>query len=236
MVSVSNCDEDYSEALQDPLYSRIREALYSTTKSNEALGMEERKNDACIHPKLMEDGSNDMMQKTPESPCENGSFPYKAQNMEIKVASEIEEEEFEESTPAKEDSDEGISSSVTVETPLKQYVYGRTDVVISPRVQQALQTLEKAILMVREYGYSGQNLSSSVGLLNQEPSNIENRAAVRDSTSKEEKIDSDSEVSVVKELETRATEKTVHQESKNSTGIHDVRYLHYCKFPKSFGL
>ncbi|KAJ6994323.1 hypothetical protein NC653_017218 [Populus alba x Populus x berolinensis] len=48
VASVSNHDEDYSKALEAPMYARIREALYSTENANEAMEWKEPEADACL--------------------------------------------------------------------------------------------------------------------------------------------------------------------------------------------
>ncbi|KAJ6425679.1 hypothetical protein OIU84_026286 [Salix udensis] len=48
VASVSNYDEDYSKALKDPMYARIREALYSTENANVAVEEKVFNSDASI--------------------------------------------------------------------------------------------------------------------------------------------------------------------------------------------
>ncbi|XP_038702365.1 uncharacterized protein LOC119998955 isoform X2 [Tripterygium wilfordii] len=50
-TSVSANDEDYGKVLGEPMYARIREALYSKNESNEDLKEKNIKDDLCIPPK-----------------------------------------------------------------------------------------------------------------------------------------------------------------------------------------
>ncbi|KAJ6914513.1 hypothetical protein NC651_016704 [Populus alba x Populus x berolinensis] len=109
VASVSNHDEDYSKALEAPMYARIREALYSTENANEAMEWKEPEADACllqqehsaedikeklgdVEPNIL--GDNDASEASPEN----------AQVVVNKSFGEIKEENSQESRHLKDES------------------------------------------------------------------------------------------------------------------------------------
>ncbi|XP_010557988.1 PREDICTED: uncharacterized protein LOC104826799 isoform X2 [Tarenaya hassleriana] len=160
--SVAKVDEDYSKALADPLYTRIRQALYSveTCEENEPGSRE------FVDPR-------DEIVRQTEGDEQNGKFLTKSEPDEERRNemqdlpfsdvhgrenepvhrrrgfSEIEEEECEESFDLKDGSEAQIN--------------GKRRFCVSPEVKQALGTLERAITMVRKYrtDTQGQSTSSS---------------------------------------------------------------------------
>ncbi|KAL5806376.1 hypothetical protein ACOSQ4_029109 [Xanthoceras sorbifolium] len=234
VASISNYDEDYSKALEDPLYTHIRETLYSTNISSESLITNESTYDLSILPKeqfieIIPNGLNYMEQEVHnvDHTCE--SKPKEAQVSQRKIVSEIEEEKSEESSYLESETDEeerkrtthieegsiGIDHSFTNNIPEKCHMNGKRNAFISHEVEQALETLDKAIYMVREYGLRSQTKLSS-GLTNEELLNTD-MGAEKDSTSSEEAVYSN--VEVTKE---EIVEKT-HHETGNSCGIQDIR-------------
>ncbi|GLT38518.1 hypothetical protein SLA2020_127620 [Shorea laevis] len=103
VASVSNCDEDYRKALNDPLYARMHEALYSIKELHEALEVKELKIEECIQEDkhLMKealDVTYDVEQDGhAHDPIHVPSLDS-SQGTKRKTFGEIEEEESEEST------------------------------------------------------------------------------------------------------------------------------------------
>ncbi|KAJ0266263.1 Polyketide cyclase/dehydrase/lipid transport superfamily protein [Hirschfeldia incana] len=127
VASVAKFDEDYSRALADPLYTKIRQALYSTDKLVEK------------EPKL-EVNDDSMQKKEHENDKEDAS-----ENEHVhcrRAVPEIEEEEyddFEESISSEEGNINGKTNGEMI----------RRKFCISPEVKQALGTLDRVIYMVR---------------------------------------------------------------------------------------
>ncbi|WJX11375.1 hypothetical protein P8452_01997 [Trifolium repens] len=164
---MSHDKEEFSNALGDPLYARIREALYSTTTSgSEDVNSTELQQVARIHPAegLVENkqgGENDVSKEDKRNQCSNNftSLTMDATVLEDgKVFGEIVELGKEEIMQSVEDVDKvnGILDEVG---PIVQK--GKRSVFIRSDVEQALETLEKAISMVREYRFHVDTASSS---------------------------------------------------------------------------
>lgn len=127
VASVAKFDEDYSRALADPLYTKIRQALYST--DNKASEEE---------PKLEANEVNgDKKHENDEDVSDNKHVDCR------KTVPEIEEEEdhddFEESISSEEGNINGKTNGGDI----------RRQFCISPEVKQALGTLDRVIYMVR---------------------------------------------------------------------------------------
>lgn len=161
----------------------------------------------------LQDGLSDVEQNVHNVNHASESLPSNTQVTKSNVVNEIEEEQSDESVVLEGD-DKAMHQTFTIKTPETHHVNGKTNVSVSPLVQQALETLEKAIYIVREHGFNGQN-SSSLSLTYKKPPNMENH---------DENDANSSEVEVCTTSEKESTEKTGH-ESRNSTGIQDVRYI-----------
>ncbi|KAK8685659.1 hypothetical protein V6N13_041658 [Hibiscus sabdariffa] len=198
VASVTNSDEDYSKALGEPLFCLIREALYSNNKS----GIQENMDDV------------ELMVRARESP------PNKAQDQKRKAFGEIEEEESEESTCL----EEGIRTANQPATNIfadSNGVNAKQNIPIRPEVEEALGTLEKAISLVRRYGFNAKSISSSFS--DEETPNSEEGAvkdptyAAEDNVSLEVEIVHDSGSKTLEHLEITL------DDSKNSNDINDSR-------------
>ncbi|KAJ9184595.1 hypothetical protein P3X46_004307 [Hevea brasiliensis] len=271
VASVSSYDEDYSKALEDPMYARIRKSLYSTDEANETMEGKELKNDACLplqeHSlKDVQKNLEEMEQKVQGGESASESMPENAQVTDKKVFCEIEENESDEIIQLKDEIDdteqkvqsndsvieilqntnlttgmktfgeiEEEESDVSVE--LKNYgksigqpltdkvvqeslVNCKTNIHVSPEVEQALETLEQAISLVREHGFKSLGRFSS-GLISEGTPNLQ-KGAEKDSTFVEDGESSDSEVSVEVSEEVTTVERTSH-ESRNRSSNCDVR-------------
>ncbi|KAL1196932.1 hypothetical protein V5N11_024732 [Cardamine amara subsp. amara] len=130
VASVAKFDEDYSKALTDPLYTKIRQALYTTDKA-----IEEEE------PKLEANEVNG--DSLPKNELENNGDASEIEPVHCRrTVPEIEEEEEE------EDFEESISSEEG-NVIAKTEVDFRRRFCISPEVEQALGTLDRVIYMVR---------------------------------------------------------------------------------------
>lgn len=124
VASVAKFDEDYSRALADPLYTKIRQALYSTDNASEE------------EPKLEANEVNG------DKEHDNDEDVGEIEHVHCrKTVPEIEEEEY-------DDFEESISSE---EGNINGKTNGdiRRRFCISPEVKQALGTLDRVIYMVR---------------------------------------------------------------------------------------
>ncbi|CAN8298404.1 unnamed protein product [Cochlearia groenlandica] len=124
--SVAKFDEDYNRALADPLYTKIRQGIYSTDKETEK------------EPKLKTNEVNG--DSLPKNKHEDDEVVSENEPLHhIRTIPEIEEEE---------DFSESVSSE---EVNVNGKTHGdiRRQFCISPQVEQALGTLDKVIYMVR---------------------------------------------------------------------------------------
>ncbi|KDO36149.1 hypothetical protein CISIN_1g019708mg [Citrus sinensis] len=87
--------------------------------------------------------------------CNSESLQNDTQVAGINVVGEIEEEEIEGSI-CSDENDKDMSRHLNDEIPDKSHVNMRKKISISPGVEQALETLETAISVVREYGFNSQ--------------------------------------------------------------------------------
>jgi hypothetical protein len=163
---MSHDKEEFSNALGDPLYSRIREALYSTTTSgSEDVNSTELQQVARIHPaeSLVESkqgGEKDVSKEDKRNQCSNNfkSLTTDATALEDgKVFGEIVDLGKEEMQSVEDD--EKVNGILDKVGPIVQK--GKRSVFIRSDVEQALETLEKAISMVREYRFHVDTASSS---------------------------------------------------------------------------
>ncbi|XVE75842.1 hypothetical protein DITRI_Ditri12bG0123900 [Diplodiscus trichospermus] len=226
VASVSNFDEDYSEALGDPLFALIREVLYSSKKSGEVFEAQEHKREAHLLPNetLIEGIQKDMHdieQKVYANDHAAESPVEKAQDTKRKAFGEIEEEESEDSTYL----EEGITTTNQPSANKFTDTNGANDkkrISIRPEVEEALGTLEKAISIIRQYGFNAQSRSSSFS--GEETANLE-EGAVKDLA-----YAADEDVSLKVDVPVEATSKKFEEnlemtsdESKNSNDINNTR-------------
>ncbi|KAF3442773.1 hypothetical protein FNV43_RR16690 [Rhamnella rubrinervis] len=212
-------DEDFSKALSDPLYSQLREALYSSKESNRSPeGVKELKSD---FPNLLEEHVtttklDDLMvtdQKVhsdnhdaSESPLEN------AKVTDTGAFCEIEEVETEDS--------QSFQDQVLIKkTTGGSHVSGKRNILVSSEVEQALGTLQKAISVVRNYGLNAQMQSSS-GFTYEEPTKKSNAARDSKSIEEEDGVSSNVEVHVEVCKKEVIERRSSHESLRNSFGIH----------------
>ncbi|KAM3690226.1 hypothetical protein ACJW30_09G106100 [Castanea mollissima] len=223
--SMLKCDEDFSKALGDPLYTKIREALYSTYVSNRAVEGKEQKTDACILPeeRLIESSGDDMSDMILEV---NGTYhvdesePKNVRVTDKKAFGEIEEEEIEESKHFEEDNKdiEKVSTKEFIES---CNVNDNRNILIRPEVEQALGTLEKVISMVRVYGFNAQPRFSS-GVISEEPPIMDKSLLKGTSSSEDDRVSSNGEVSP-EVFKKETIERTSQEQPRNSSSNHSFR-------------
>ncbi|WCJ40534.1 hypothetical protein M5689_021448 [Euphorbia peplus] len=132
-----------------------------------------------------------------------------------KVFGEIEEEESEYSTDL-ENNDGNIEQTLTHGAARKSPINYKANVPLSPKVQRALATLEKAIFLVRERG-SCSPAGFSAGIASQQNQNLEKKAETGSNRGEDGGVSPDSEVSTESSEKGRTTERT-SDESRNSSG------------------
>lgn len=240
VTSASKGSEDFQKALRDPLYTRIREALCSNGKPKEAPRPEEepKTEDALDHAEeylveTVQEDAKDINQRilrddpAAESPLESPSVA------KGKTFFEIEEEEVEEEEHLKDDLKEvdppPISPGVTKDcneidlSPIDQMAEKSPvhikDVCISPKVEQALGTLEHIISVVRGFEYNTQSNILSVPAI--EGSNLEMDALKR--TVPSDRVHSNGEVCI--EQSEKGSPERNELEPRISSRTQKSRYL-----------
>ncbi|XWS66582.1 hypothetical protein CRYUN_Cryun05aG0212000 [Craigia yunnanensis] len=225
VASVSNCDEDYSKALGDPLFALIREALYSSNKSGGVLEVQELKSEAHLLPNenLIEgtqDDTHDIGQRVHANDHASESSLEKAQDTKRKSFGEI-EEESEESTCLEKGLKTTNQPSTNKFTDIN-VLNAKKRISIRPEVEEALGTLEKAISIIRQYGFNAQSRSSSFST--EETANLE-EGAVKDLA-----YAADDSVYLKVEVAAEAASKKfvenlemTSDDSRNSSDINDTR-------------
>lgn len=168
VASVMSSDkEEFSKALGDPLYARIREALYSTTTSaSEVANSGELQQVAKIHPAeyLVESkpgGEKDASEDDKISQCANNDMSPTMDATELensKAFGEIVELDKEDIIQSVED-DEKVS--VIPNKEVGTIAQKGKSIFIRSDVKQAIETLDKAISMIREYRLHSEMASTS---------------------------------------------------------------------------
>ncbi|CAI9783360.1 unnamed protein product [Fraxinus pennsylvanica] len=223
VASVSKGDEDFREILKDPLYTRIREALYSENicigapeqgPKNETSIMSEEQTEARedahmggnIHSNeiIVDPKSEDVVVRDKKGLCE----------IEEIEGADIGETEL---------LDENIKKSnnhLRNEFRPKFLVDKKNKVVISPEVEQALGTLEKVISIFREYR-SNPETGSRPGISCEKFINIETDGTKQSVPSEVDKLCRQGG-NLTGSSKRRLTEMTLH-ELRNSSGSHGSR-------------
>lgn len=156
--------------------------------------------------------------------CNSESLQNDTQVAGLSVVGEIEEEEIEGSI-CSDENDKDMSRHLNDEIPDKSHANMRKKFSISPGVEQALETLETAISMVREYGFNSQS-KSCFDLTIEKTRKVE-MSVVKESTSSENRVHPDVEVCKKEITDVELSEKEITennlQESRKSIGIQDSR-------------
>ncbi|GKV01347.1 hypothetical protein SLEP1_g13904 [Rubroshorea leprosula] len=238
VASVSNYDEDYSKVLNDPLYARIREALYTIKESHNTLEGQELKNEARIHNdehfiKETLDVTGNMKQEVHVNAHIDEPSPDIA-NGTKRSFGEIEEEENEESTFVDGEIEEKGEESTNVECQAiekslasipadKNQVNNKRNICIRPEVQQALGTLEKAISIVREYGHNSQTKAISSGFPEDSPDSEKSVDCIVTDLISTADVGACSGGEVCNETFKKKVEERTSADPRDSSGINDNR-------------
>nr|KYP49463.1 hypothetical protein KK1_028810 [Cajanus cajan] len=192
---MSNDKGEFSKALGDPLYVRIREALYNTSGSK-AMDGEELHQIASVLP--AEDLVESKHGEEKDASIEDISSQYANNAMPMAMNTKV------------------LDSSKTFVLRGKRGVYIRSD------VAQALETLDKAISMVRERRLHSRDESSSVA--NEEPPCMKNDGGVDPYSSKLIQPSSKNEVSVGVP-NGGIPEGSLQEAPETNSGIQNSRYM-----------
>ncbi|KAL0426623.1 UNVERIFIED_CONTAM: hypothetical protein Slati_2837100 [Sesamum latifolium] len=175
VASVSKGDEKFCEALKEPLYARIREALYSgdTSLNVESL---ERSTSIMVEESGEALGDDDAKEN---SRCDDSVVGSEAEEVMVgdkNKPSEIEEVEEIHATGSKSlqneeesvISTEGEETLTTIKGIGENYVGPKTrkKVRVRPEVEQALKTLDKVISMFRENKFGPQTGRPGINRMN----------------------------------------------------------------------
>ncbi|PON42076.1 START-like domain containing protein [Parasponia andersonii] len=213
VATMFTSDEDFSKALRDSLYTRIREALFSTNQLNGSLAEEElRSNASDLSEEHTTNNLGDLKVMDQEVNCDYHAVESPVEEIEITGRTALREIEELKSEESKHFDAELSVEKITERSPVNV----KRNIIISSEVEQALGTLEKVISMVREYGFK-----QTPSWFTSERSPKENDAD-EDSKSVGEGVYSNMEVHV--EAEKEATERTSSQESVgNSSTLQNSR-------------
>lgn len=158
--SVATSDEDYRQALQGPLYARIREGLYSS--------------------KNLKAASTDLNEEKHEVLSSEGDTDSDTSLSEIRPVTEIVEEQtslglsINQIHPTEEhmsienssnSPEQSLSSSLANVIQSTDGHACKETTFISPEVEHALRTLDQAIAAVRGRGFSGSNQSDCFSII-----------------------------------------------------------------------
>lgn len=234
-----NRDEDYSKALRGPLYSRIREALYSLHESSRLLEGKKLNGDASnlseenlVKHKMNDLKLVDMNEKVHNEHLASEATPDDAHVTGGNTLCEIEEVESEESKTEEIKSEKSkieelegkesrqLEDQTFKRIPERGHVIGKRNMFISSEVEEALGTIEKVILRVRQYRFSAEMPSS--GFTN-EVSRKENDGGNPESL--EDEVRSSEHFSAVPKNE--GTEGALTAPPRNSNAIQNIRYYLY---------
>jgi len=159
---------EFSKALGDPLYVRIREALYNTSVSKARNGGELQQVETALP---VEDLVESKHEEEKDASKEDTSNQYASNVMPMttyteelgssKTFGEIVEVDTEEIVQIEENNKEVKDSPIKEVIP--SVIRGKRSVYIRSEVEHALQTLDKAISMVREQRFHTQASSGVAG-------------------------------------------------------------------------
>ncbi|XP_059668630.1 uncharacterized protein LOC132313728 [Cornus florida] len=161
VASVYKGDQEFGEALKDPMYTRIREALCSENKDSGDLEPEDLKSDACIlHEEqlieIMQAEEGNVEKKVLDSDHAAESFSEDVVSMDHRAPGEIEEVEEDEIEESRHLEEEGKKIYIPLSKQIAERCCdnNKSQVTIRPEVEQALGTLEKVISIFKEYGFN----------------------------------------------------------------------------------
>ncbi|CAM8880321.1 unnamed protein product [Rhodiola kirilowii] len=210
----NNDNVKFQQALEGPLYVRVREALLSDTKDN--INIESKPSVSDTEEVIVLEGNfegtnseSDDDGKTREySPDTLLVVPKTPPVTDLKVTCEIEEEMSDESVISAEETHIGSSQPLSDQTEKKFQVINQKKVLLRPEVIEAVAILDKVITMVRELG-----INSKMNLLR----GISNKNSLNAEYAAEEDMSSDDGLSLKDLVSTDSSkEVTVRQTCSKS--------------------
>ncbi|CAA0818767.1 Unknown protein [Striga hermonthica] len=161
VASASKGDQKFLEALRDPMYIRVREALYSKNTPLTSNGMfqeqslEARKNNNNSNVENHE--TEDLRVRERKSVSEIEELEEKKEFTTQEITEEVETDDKEAVITNELGRSLQMANSIT-----KQFAWGNVHKIgiISPRVREALMTLDKAISILREHNNNNNNINS----------------------------------------------------------------------------
>lgn len=223
--SMSKSDKDFIMALGDPLYGKLRDALYPTNIPKRAVEGEEIKADTGLLPKehLIASKQDDLMDTSQEVHNNYHASEFDSVSERVtdgKAFGEIEEEDNEENGQFEEDSKD--MDHISAKEFGERYNLNSTrNILIGPAVEQALETLEKIILVVREHGLNAPQCGISSGFISKEHPNMEEGPTTHSNSSNPKSV-CDGEVGLeVPKME--IITQTSQEQPRNSASNHRFR-------------
>ncbi|BFG38431.1 hypothetical protein CerSpe_247050 [Prunus speciosa] len=223
-----NCDGDYSKALEGPLYTQIREALFPLNEPNRPLEGERLNSDTpnLSEEHLMKNKMSDLKLVDMDQKNDHPASEAAPDDAQVHPASELMSDDalvtgrstFGEIEEVESEHGWQLENQTSNRVAEKGLVNGKRNVVISSEVEQALGTLEKAIYKVRKNGLNAQIRSSS-GFTNEIPrkeTDGGNSKALEGGVC----ISGERFVEASKEVIVRTLPKSL----TNSSGIHNLSY------------
>ncbi|KAI9090679.1 hypothetical protein K1719_028532 [Acacia pycnantha] len=220
VASMMDHDEGFIKALEEPLYSRIREALYAVNGSKKAMdtqGVDILPAEDVIESK--QDETKDVSQE------DEGNYLADEVTSMNGVALDN-SNAYAEIVEADSEETEHIEEKVK-DIPIKEVnasqLKGKRNVHIRAEVEQALETLEKAISAVREYGFCSPQPSPSFNFTCAESPSKEKYDKVYIHSPKLGQLCSKNEASTVKVLNKEILEENSQLALGNNPDIHSSR-------------
>ncbi|KAK4281746.1 hypothetical protein QN277_013203 [Acacia crassicarpa] len=223
VASMMDHDEGFIKALEEPLYSRLREALYAVNGSKKAMetqGVDILPAEDVIESK--QDETKDVSQEDEGNYLADEVTSMNGVALDNSNAyAEIVEADGEETEHIEED--DGKVKDIPIKEVNASQLKGKRNVHIRAEVEQALETLEKAISAVREYGFCSPQPSPSFNFTFPDSPSKEKDDKVYIHSSKLGQLCSKNEASTVKVLNKEILEENSQVALGNNPDIHSSR-------------
>ncbi|KAE9590780.1 putative START-like domain-containing protein [Lupinus albus] len=159
VASKMSNDKEFIQALWDPLYVRIREALYNANGSTAMGGKELNPVDNFLPS---EDLIQSKQDEAKHASCEDRNNQY-ATNFDSEIVENVGEiaEDDSDGIVQIEEEDKKLDRIPNEEVGIRSAVKDKKNVYISSEVKLALETLDRAISMVRKNGFHSRRSPSS---------------------------------------------------------------------------
>ena len=166
--SVATSDEDYRQALQGPLYARIREGLDSGNKLKTTFLGSNKEKHRAVPPEGRRDSDTSSVEVRPVTEIVEEETEQNSDSSSINQIKPTEGHVSKESSFINSQQ-QGSSSSPNVVTLRSDEHTSKQNIFISPEVECALRTLDQAIFVVRGCGFSESNKSNCFSLSQEIP-------------------------------------------------------------------